>query len=439
MGHGKARFPVPEITLLRSCQVAAPSHNISSMGIFRLPWLWLGLLFLCQEDLRAASAETAHDPPGPSVAVFDPIDLHNQTADPEFGDFLRKAFNENSHWRVIPQDTVKARFKDYKMSSSTACHEFQCSFDAGNVLAADYVVFGSITPWGDLYAYTLNITHVRSSQVVWSKVGEVMRKQMGQPSAAMEATLAQIVGGLEPQDLDTRRGLRRGLLTVLDLSPGGSTPSRVMAERVATHLYASRNFDIMSRRELDELLAALDMRKSAFAPTDSGIFTLGGKMDITHLVYSRLTNKGSAGKGGEEFKLQLALYDISAAKKVREWPSQPTNDFRKILEFENKFFSSLFKMPDYDNDRDVESGWGPALSYGGVGLGLAMTTLFGIMAWSSWQEADQDYAEFQGARSRESAMASKQRVEENDRKALVFSGLGGLSLAGAGAMLILSF
>lgn len=413
------------------------------MGRNRRQGLWLGLLLLYAVGPggsgMARAAEAAPEAGGQTLAVFDPLNLHNQSPDAEFGDFLRKAFVEHPKWRLIPKDTVVARFKDYKMDASAACHEFQCSFDAGNVLAAEYVLFGSITPWGDLYAYTLNITHVRSSQVVWSRVGEVLRKQMGSPAAAVEASLAQIIDDLDPEEMDTRRGLRRGLLTVLDLSPAGGTPSRVMAERVATHLYASRNFDIMSRRELEELLAALEVKKNGIAATDSSIFGLGGKMDITHLVYSRLTGKGSAGKGGEQFHLQLALYDIASGKKVRDWPSQPTNDFRKILEFENKFFASLFKLPEYDNARDTEAGWSPALTYGGVGLGLALSTVFGLLAYSAWQEADQDYAEFRGARSRESALASKEKVEENDRKALVFSGLGGLSLAGAGAVLILSF
>lgn len=402
--------------------------------------LGLGLLFLIAGWAPPASAgEAVAGPAAHSLAILDPINLHNQSPDGDFGDFLRKAFAGNPKWRLIPEDTVAARFRDYKMDAAAACHEFQCAFDAGNVLASEFVLFGSITPWGDLYAYTLNITHVRSSQVVWTKVGEVMRRQMGEPAAAMLATLEQIVDGLEPEELDTRRGLRRGLLTVLDLSPAGGTPSRVMAERVAAHLYASRNFDIMSRRELDELLAALDMKKTAIAPTDSGIFSLGGKMDITHLVYSRLTGRESAGKGGEEFQLQLALYDIAAGRKVREWPSQPTNDFRKILEFEGKFFSSLLKLPEYDTGRDREAGWSPAWTYGGVGLGLAMSTVFGVLAYSAWKQADQDYASFQGARSREAALASKEKVQENDRKAMVFTGLGGLGLAGAGAMLILSF
>jgi hypothetical protein len=408
------------------------------MGFYGRLGLLPGLLLWYQAvAFPAVAGEGAPAPP--TLALLDPINLHNRTPDPELGELMRKAFAASGEWRVIPRDTVVSRFREYRMDVSAACHEFQCSFDAGNVLAADYVLFGSVTPWGDLYAYTLNITHVRTSQVVWTRVGEVLRRQLGQPAAALEATMIQIAEGLEPEDLDTRRGLRRGLLSVLDLSPGGSTPSRIMAERVASHLYASRNFDIMSRREMEELLAALEMRKSNLAPTDSGMFALGGRMGISHLVYSRLTGTGSSGKGGQEYSLQLALYDISAGKKVRDWPSQPGNDFRKILEFENKFFSSLFKLPEYDSRRDLPDQGNPVLGYGGAAIGAVAAAVFGFLAWSARQDADSEYERFKEARSRETALAARERVEENDRKALVYGGLGGLGLAGAGAFLLIAF
>src|SRR5688572_4171194 len=154
------------------------------MREFLRPGLFGGLLFLWAGAACAAVAPA--EPARHSIAVFDPVNLHNQSPDGEFGDLLRKAFAGNDKWKLIPEDTVTARFKDYKMNPAAACQEFQCSFDAGNVLASEYVMFGSITPWGDLYAYTLNITHVRSSQVVWSQVGEVLRKVIGAPAAAAE-------------------------------------------------------------------------------------------------------------------------------------------------------------------------------------------------------------------------------------------------------------
>ena len=367
------------------------------------------------------------------LAVMDPIDLHTQRIDPEWGEFLRRSFSGNLRWKVIPRDTVMAKFKDYRVDSRTPCHEFQCAFDIGNILSAEFVVFGSVTSMDDLYAFTLNLVHVPTSQTVWSRVGEIRKRQLGIPSSAMEATLAQIAGDLGPDQVRTGRRDKRGLLSVLDLSTAGSTPSRIMAERVATHLYASRNYDIMGRKEMEELLTALEVNKSGFIPTDSAIFSLGGKMDITHLVYSRLL---ATREGG--LQLQLALYDIAAKKKVREWPSSSTMDFRKLLEFEDKFFTSLFKLPEYEGGSGVvrsKVGW----TWVGVGLGLAAGAAFGYLAYSANVEADREYARFQDARSREMAESQQAKVLDKERSSMVLGVLGGLGLAGAGGFLVFPF
>jgi hypothetical protein len=367
------------------------------------------------------------------LAVMDPIDLHTQQIDFEWGEFLRKSFAANADWKVIPRDTLSARFRDYRLDPRAPCHEFQCAFDAGNILSAEFVMFGSVTSLDDLYAYTLNLVHVPTSQTVWSRVGEIRKRQLGAPSAAMEATLAQIAGDLGPDRVRTGRRDKRGLLTVLDLSAAGSTPSRIMAERVATHLLASRNYDIMGRKEMDELLAALDINKGAFIPTDSAIYKLGGKMAITHLVYSRLL----AAKGGG-MQLQLALYDIAANKKVREWPSQTTMDFRKLLEFEDKFFTSLFKSQEYDAGAAAPRGprhW----TWAGAGLSLLMGAAFGYLSYEASQDADKEYARFQAARSREAAESRQDKVEEKERSSIMYGVMGGISVAGAGGFLIFSF
>ncbi|MDB5050080.1 MAG: hypothetical protein JWO30_3151 [Fibrobacteres bacterium] len=367
------------------------------------------------------------------LAILDPIDLHTQRVDQEWGEFIRKSFTSNPHWKVLSRDTMLAKFKDYKLDARIPCHEFQCAFDAGNILSAEFVMFGSVTSMDDLYAFTLNLVHVPTSQTVWSRVGEIRKKQLGIPSAAMEATLAQIAGDLGPDQVRTGRRDKRGLLTVLDLSAAGSTPSRIMAERVATHLYASRNYDIMGRKEMEELLKALDINKGAFNPTDTGIYSLGGKMDITHLVYSRLLATRDGG-----MQLQLALYDIAAKKKVREWPSQSTMDFRRLLEFEDKFFSSLFKLPEYEGGTTGIRSSGH-WTWAGAGLSLAMGAVFGYLSYAASQDADREYAKFQDARSREMAEAQQVKVQDKEHSSVLYGVLGGVSLAGAGGFLVFSF
>jgi hypothetical protein len=407
------------------------------MRLSALPGLCLGavLIGLLEKPCEGFSeqAKESNRREERVLAIMDPIDLHTQQIDFEWGEFLRKSFAANANWKVIPRDTLSARFRDYRLDPRAPCHEFQCAFDAGNILSAEFVMFGSVTSLDDLYAYTLNLVHVPTSQTVWSRVGEIRKRQLGAPSAAMEATLAQIAGDLGPDRVRTGRRDKRGLLTVLDLSAAGSTPSRIMAERVATHLLASRNYDIMGRKEMDELLAALDVSKGAFIPTDSAIYKLGGKMAITHLVYSRLL----AAKGGG-MQLQLALYDIAAKKKVREWPSQTTMDFRKLLEFEDKFFTSLFKSQEYDAGASTPRSprhW----TWAGAGLSLLVGAAFGYLSYEASRDADKEYARFQAARSREAAESRQDKVEEKERSSIMYGVMGGIGVAGAGGFLIYSF
>jgi hypothetical protein len=320
------------------------------------------------------------------------------------------------------------------VDTRVTCHEFQCAFDAGNILSAEFVLFWSVTGIDELYTYTLNLVHVPTSQTVWSKVGDIRKRQLGSPSGALEASLVQLADWLGPDKVRTGRREKLGQLTVLDLSAAGSTPARVMAERVTTHLYASRNYDIMGKKELDELLAALGIDKAAFLPSDSSIYAIGGKMGISHLVYSRLL----ATRGGG-LQLRLALYDIAERKLVRERLSQSTQDFRKLLQFEESFFSSLFRLPGSE-DGGAPPVPRPRWTWAGAGTSLAFAAACGYLSLTSGREADRAYARFQSqAGSRESAEVLKAKVEEKDRGSLVWGVLAGAGLAGAGGFVVFSF
>ena len=356
------------------------------MGRSAVSGIWLGLILngICPLPCAAFSeaAQRADEPERRVLAVLDPIDLHLMKADPDWGDFLRRGFTENRGWKVITRDTMISKMKEYGIDTRIPCHEFQCAFDAGNVLSAEFVLFWSVTSIDALYAYTLNLVHVPTSQTVWSRVGEVSKRQMGAPGAAMESALAQLAGWLGPDKVRTGRREKLGQLTVLDLSAAGSTPSRVMAERVATHLYSSRNYDIMGKKEQDELLTALGIDKTAFIPSDTAINQLGIKMGISHLVYSRLLATKDGG-----MQLGLALYDIASRQKVRERPSQSTRDFRKLLQFEESFFSSLFQMPGSEEASALSPGkkrW----TWAGAAASLAFGAVCGYLSYAASKDAE---------------------------------------------------
>ncbi len=408
------------------------------MRRFAGPGIFLGLFLACLAPKPcSAFSEAAKGAAGSEqrvLAVLDPVDLHLLHADPDWGDFMRRGFGANPNWKVIPRDTMMSKLKDYGVDTRVVCHEFQCAFDAGNILSAEFVLFWSVTGLDDLYAYTLNLVHVPTSQTVWSKVGDIRKRQLGSPSGALEASLKQTAEWLGPDKVRTGRRDKLGQLTVLDLSAAGSTPARVMAERVATHLYASRNYDIMGKKELDELLSALGIDKAAFLPSDSSIYAIGGKMGISHLVYSRLLATRNGG-----LQLRLALYDIGSRKLVRERLSQSTQDFRKLLQFEESFFSSLFRLPDMEEGgapKEAKSRW----TWIGAGTSLAFAAACGYVSYSASKDADRDYARFQSqAGSRESAEVLKAKIQDQDRSSWVWGIMAGAGLAGAGGFLVFSF
>jgi 4-hydroxybenzoate polyprenyltransferase len=115
-------------------------------------------------------------------------------------------------------------------------------------------------------------------------------------------------------------------------------------------------------------------------------------------------------------------------------------DFRKLLEFEEKFFASLFKLPEYEGGAGAEiRGPGSRWTWAGAGLGLALGAAFGYLAYAANQDADREYDRFQAARSREAAQSRQAKVEEKERSSILFGVMGGASLVGAGGLLVFSF
>lgn len=390
------------------------------------------VMMIIWQSHAAGAPRKAVPAPGRSIAVLDPVDLEYMSSSRESGRDLRRIFSGLPAWRVHPVDSMEAKLREYRINPLDPCHEFQCAFDAGNVLLTEFVAFSTVTTVGGWQTFTLNLVYVPRSLIVFSQAGEVKRGGGTNPGEALEGALKKLLANVDPSALDTRKREKKGLVTVLELGPGLGA-SRVLADRLSTHIHGTRSYDIMTQREQGELLAALEIDKSRALPTDSSLFWLGGKMGVSHLLSSRL----SSGDGG--FKLGLALYDIAEKKKVREWPSQSRDDFRKLLLVEEKFFSGLFRdqgpvASGRNGDRDLKT-WYRA----GAGLGVTVSVAAAVGAYWADRESDKQYVRYQGALSSGTAASYRRKVESKDREALALGGTSALFLLLSAASLTLSF
>lgn len=399
----------------------------------------LGALVLASPGPAAAAAGTAGSAPThpgmsrasgapsarPSLAILDPVDLSGEKALPEAGEALRKAARKAGRFQTLPGPETAAKLREFAWNSGRPCHEFQCAFEAGNVLMADYVLFGTLTPLEGISAYTFHLLAYRTGRVVEAVVGHVAggaREPGGDPALAR---LADVAAALDPARLDSRPRPGRGLIAVLDGNPG-SVASRALAERAGAHIHEAGAHDLMGQAELRELVDAMGIPLATLAGSDSGLLVLGARLNLACLVQSKLEQEPRGQR------LELALFDIAGKRRVRSWTSQPTRDFQEILRFESRFFATLRDWPEGGGDGFPQGGVAAKgrTRWGRTVLGLAGMTAaggLGTLAYASRRKANAAYRKAESSPG-PAADTWKRRTETEDRTTVIYGTLAALTL-----------
>jgi hypothetical protein len=409
----------------------------------------------------AASPESTSTGPR-TLAVLDPVDLTTNLPDPLAGKLLRRSLSANPAWRVLSGDSIAKQMRDLRMDPDLPCSEFQCAFDAGNALQSEFVLFGTSTDLPEVNAYTLGLAHIPTSQMVWSRVGQVPNRvgesgHTARRGNILEGPLRFAVSDLDPASLDLRKRPSRGLLGVMD--GGQSTPhSRVAMYRALAHAYSSRAYDMLGPSELEALVAALDLDRtkglaarnaqetlaagtgpssphgkggSAGADPENGdMLALGKQMGVRYLLRSEMRTEG------RDYAMDLSLYDVAAGRKIRDWPSRGTSDYESLLNLEDRFMTALGEgergpgadgfAPRPTANRHLARTFfkGSTISLAALGAGV-----LGYMAWQSHTQADQAYADFKSTTDPGKVSQARSRVIDKDTDTRKFGILSGLSLA----------
>ena len=294
--------------------------------------------------LTAAAADPVRG--ASRMAVLDLVDMAEISQRPDVSDALRRVLAANGAWSVLARDSVSKRLGEFNINPRQGCNNPQCGFDIGNVVQAEYVIFGTATILSSVEAVTLKLLHIPSAKIVWTTVlegkggndAERLRSlESGFGSAAAE--MAKLKPGLD-------KAKHGKSLAVIDLSEN-SPQSRVFFERVCTRIYGNPAYDLMSPTELAELLTALEINKYSVAPSLENMVGLGQKLGVSSLLYSRLY------RDGRSYVYRLAMYDVVGKSLVLELPPQPSEDMIKLLDYEKVFFNTLFAK---EKDAPVSAG-----------------------------------------------------------------------------------
>lgn len=302
------------------------------------------------------------------MAVLDLVDMADNQPKSDVAEYLRKSLAATGRWTVITRDSVSRKLGEFNINPSHACNNPQCGFDIGNVVQADYVLYGTSSPMGPVQAVTLKLLNIPTAKIVWTRVVEAGGYTDAERARGLEkafTTVAEELSGKRPEAEPNRHGKS---LAVIDLSEN-SLQSRVFFERVHTRISGSASYDLMSPTELGELLTALEINKYSIVPSLDNMIGLGQKLGVSNLLYSRLY------RDGKSYIYRLAMYDVAGKALVLELPPQPSEDLIKLLDYEKVFFNTLLsKEKDGSQQASVRGGEGKSnkalwISLGVLGVG----------------------------------------------------------------------
>lgn len=327
-----------------------PNYRAFFPSLWLFLWKWAGAKLISRNLplwFLAAACAAAAGPSGKSgakpggapatnrMAVLDLVDLADNQAKPEVAEYLRRSLAASGKWSVHGRDSVNRKLGEFNMNPQAPCNNPQCSFDIGNVVQADLVLYGTSSPLGSVQAVTLKLLDISTAKVVWTRVVEAGGVSDAERARGLEKAFATVAAEL-PEVRAAAEGHRQGRsLAVVDLSEN-SLQSRVFFERVHTRISGREAYDLMSPSELGELLSALEINKYSIVPSLDNMIGLGQKLGVSNLLYSRLY------RDGKSYIYRLAMYDVAGKSLVLDLPPQPSEDFIRLLDYEKVFFNTLF-------------------------------------------------------------------------------------------------
>ncbi len=314
--------------------------------------------------------------PSPKMAVLDLVDLQDNQIKAEPSDWLRKSLATMNAFVVMPKDSMVKKLGEFNVKPEQACNNSQCSFDAGNYLQSDFILYGTYSSLAGIDAVTLKLLYVPKAIIAWTWVGEISTESVeGGMAGIWERRFSGLAKILNTANLVLEKPKEHKTLAVIDLSEQ-SYLSRVFSERLGTRISGFAKYDIISPSELADLLTAMEINKFSITPSPENMVGLGMKLAVSNLVYSRFY------RDGKSFLCRLSIYDIDKRVALLEMPPKPTENFSKLLAYEKDFFIELIKKEQAEKNKTVlvdEKGkskkplW---ISLGLLGVGGGLTAFW---------------------------------------------------------------
>ncbi len=266
-------------------------------------------------SLRATLPAQAQAPAAkPTVAVLTFDVEHGVTEDEAriLADRLAIELDRTGEFTLIQRQRMAEQLELQNFSLLTGCAASECAVEAGRILGATYMVYGSIGKVGDTFSLNTYLVAVESGSTLQSAATDTpdaIEVLLTDGISRNAAKLADFQPGQTTADAASRPTC--AVLTFDSRGGISADEVRLFSDRFAIELDRLRAYTLVPRTKMEEVLKEQQFSRSENCSAAECAMEAGKLLGVRYMAY------GSIGKLGALYTVNSYLVDVETSAAVK--------------------------------------------------------------------------------------------------------------------------
>lgn len=278
----------------------------------RLLIAWGGLTVFSLGAMPPAHAQEPAAKPTVAVLTFDVG--HGVTEDEAriLADRLAIELDRTGRFTLIQRQRMAEQLELQDFSLLTGCAAAECAVEAGRILGATYMVYGSIGKVGDTFSLNTYLVAVESGSTLQSAATDTpdaIEVLLTDGISRNAAKLADFQPGQAAPDTTARPTC--AVLTFDSRGGISADEVRLFSDRFAIELDRLRAYTLVPRTKMEEVLKEQQFTRSENCSAAECAMEAGRLLGVRYMAY------GSIGKLGALYTVNSYLVDVETSAAVK--------------------------------------------------------------------------------------------------------------------------
>lgn len=279
-----------------------------------LAWIWIAC--------PVAIAQSSSSKPSLAVLTFDVERGITKDEARILADRLAIELDRTGQFTLINRQRMADLLELQKFSNLEACSASECAVEAGRILGADRMVYGSIGKVGGTYSLNSYLVSVESGATLQSFSTDIS----GGIEDMLTQGIAQNAARLAAPAKDGAESMPTCAVLTFDSRGGVSMDEvRLFSDRFAIELDSLRQYTLVPRSKMVEVLKEQQFARSENCSAAECAMEAGKLLGVRYMAY------GSIGLIGSLYTVNTYLVDVESGAAVKTATTDYRGDKESVL------------------------------------------------------------------------------------------------------------